>query len=69
MASVADQLIERGLRQGERKLLLRQPTLRFGTLPEDVVAQVRAAETTALDRWGDRVVTAATLADIFADAS
>ena len=72
MASVADQLIERGfaegLREAAHKVLLRQLTLRFGALPDDLVAQVNAADTTALDRWLDRLITAATLADVFADA-
>lgn len=55
----------RGERNGARRLLLKQFRLRFSELPAAVVARVEAAEVPDLDVWGERVVTASRLEDIF----
>lgn len=54
-----------GLTEGEAKgraeLVLRQLSLRFGTLPEAVSASLRGASIDELDRIGERLLTAGTL--------
>jgi len=66
--TAGEQLIERGRKEGERKgeerSLLKLLRARFGTLPEAAVARVYAADTTRLDAWLDRVLTAATLDEV-----
>ena len=57
--------LEKGLAQGEALLLQRQLARRFGPLPSDVVAQLGTATTEQLERWGDRVLDAASLEDVF----
>ncbi len=57
--------IKEGLKEGLQKLLLKQLTLQFGHLAEDVVQRVRQAGDEQLERWGERVLTAATLDDVF----
>jgi hypothetical protein len=56
----------RGVSQGERKVLLRQLALRFGTLPESVKARVDGADSEDLERWVERILDAASLDDVFA---
>src|SRR5262249_17976273 len=48
------------LAEGERTMLLRQLRSRFGELPPHALTRVESAERAALERWGDRVLTAAT---------
>jgi hypothetical protein len=54
-----------GQRQGERRLLLRQLRARFGELPPAIVARVEAAEPEVLEAWGERVLTAQSLDEVF----
>ena len=72
MASVADQLIEQGRREGEhkgqRKLLPRQLSARFGELSDAAIAQVNAADAGQLDVWAERVLSAPTLAEVLRSA-
>ena len=56
---------QEGRQEGEASLLLRQLELRFGPLSEGSRAQVRAADADTLLRWGDRVLTAATVDEVF----
>jgi predicted transposase YdaD len=56
-----------GRLEGEAKLLLRQLALRFRTVPDGVAARVRSASEAELERWGERVLTAASLDEVFAD--
>jgi predicted transposase YdaD len=51
---------------GQKELLLRLLTRRFGALPETVTAQVGNAGSEELERWADRILDAASLDDIFA---
>ncbi|MEZ4308871.1 MAG: Rpn family recombination-promoting nuclease/putative transposase [Polyangiaceae bacterium] len=78
MASAAEQLIARGEARGVargraegevialRSVLVRQLQRRFGALPDDMLARIESAEHAELDAWTDRVITAATLAEVLA---
>jgi hypothetical protein len=44
--------------------LLKLLRLRFGELPAQVVARVRAADATRLERWTERVLSSPTLDDV-----
>jgi hypothetical protein len=56
---------QKGIEKGEALLLQRQLARRFGPLPSDVVAQLGTATTEQIERWGDRVLDAASLEDVF----
>lgn len=51
----------RGEVKGRSELVLRQLALRFGALPESLIAHVQAAGIEELDRIGERLLTASTL--------
>ena len=55
--------------EGERVFLLRQLRTRFGDLPESAVARVESADVAVLEQWGERVLTAKTLADVLDEPS
>ena len=62
-----------GLLQGMAKawcrrarLLTRQLTRRFGTLPAEVTARMEDADTDTLETWADRLLDARTLDEVFA---
>ncbi len=57
--------MKQGMQQGEGILLRRQLTRRFGVLPDDVVFRLAQANIEQLEIWGDRVLDAKTLDDIF----
>lgn len=57
---------QEGRREGEAEMLLRLLRIRFGTLPVDTEAHVQAADPKTLLRWSERVLTAATLDEVFA---
>jgi hypothetical protein len=60
--------VQQGVEQGERQLLLRQLRRRFGAEVDGVVEGcVAAAATEQIELWADRVLTAATLAEVLAD--
>lgn len=59
----------RGEARGEAKLLRKQLTRRFGPLPAWAEAKLAEAEPARLEAWGERVLDAATLEEIFADES
>ena len=56
-----------GKAEGRAEAILRQLRRRFGDVAADIEARVRSAPLADLDRWTDRVLDAATLADVFAD--
>jgi predicted transposase YdaD len=64
IVTLADRLREEGRQKGERKVLLKQLTLRFGKLADAVVARVNAASVEQLETWAERVITAPTLAEV-----
>ena len=57
---------QEGLVEGERELLTRLLTRRFGPLPGDATARIRHADRTTLERWTDRILTAPSLDDVLA---
>jgi hypothetical protein len=61
--------MERGIEQGYRTLLREQLRQRFGELPVDVSARLDVADADTLTAWARRVVTAGTLAEVFAPES
>ena len=54
-----------GRREGGALLLLRQLHRRFGSLPAEVTKKVHSANQSTLETWGDRVLDARVLDDIF----
>jgi len=56
----------RGQAEGRAAVLLRQLGKRFGALPAEVTARIRAADTDTLDLWAERVLDAKSLGDVFA---
>lgn len=57
--------LQQGLQQGECAALLQLLRAKFGVVPSDVEARVRAAGTPELERWIASVLTARDLADLF----
>lgn len=53
----------KGRLEGRTELVLRQLTVRFGALPENVRARVQSASSEELDRIGERLLTASTLSE------
>jgi hypothetical protein len=63
--TTAQRLTEQGEVAGQAKFLLRQLALRFAPLPEQITERVRHATPAELEGWADRVITAATLDEVF----
>jgi uncharacterized protein DUF4351 len=60
--------VKQGLEQGERKLLLRQLRRRFGAgVTGDIERRVASAPVDQIELWAERVLSAATLAELLAD--
>jgi hypothetical protein len=57
--------IEKGITLGEAALLERQLSRRFGPLPDDIRLHLCSATLDQLQTWGDRVLDAATLCEVF----
>jgi len=57
--------IEQGLQKGEAAMLLRLLTRKFGRIDESIRARVLAADAEQLLVWGERVLSAETLAEVF----
>lgn len=68
--TIADQLLEQGYRKGldsgRIEMLLRQVCARFGSVPADVEQRLRAAAPEQIDVYAERILTAASPADLFA---
>lgn len=56
---------EQGREQGARELLLKMLTMRFGVLPGDATARIKASSASELETWGLRMVSAKSLAEVF----
>ena len=54
-----------GRQEGEAAILIRLLTLRFGPLDESSLRQIHQADADTLLQWGERVLTAVTLEDVF----
>jgi flagellar biosynthesis/type III secretory pathway protein FliH len=59
----------KGLQEGEARLLLRLLVRRFGDLPQCVRDRVQQADVSQLERWGERLLDARTLTDLFGQGS
>jgi predicted transposase/invertase (TIGR01784 family) len=59
--------IQQGMQQGEALLLQRLLTRRFGALSATHLARIAAATPTQLETWGDRVLDATSLDEVFGD--
>jgi hypothetical protein len=60
--------VQQGLQQGERKVLLRQLRRRFGAeVDGEIERRVAAAPGEQIEIWVERVLSAATLAELLAD--
>jgi len=57
--------IAKGIAKGQRATLLRLLTLRFGPVPEQLAAELEAADEAQLAIWIDRVITADSLDEVF----
>jgi hypothetical protein len=57
--------IAEGRQAGEAAMLIRLLELRFGAIDETNQARVRRADPETLFRWGERVLTATSLAEVF----
>lgn len=57
----------RGKAEGKAEILLRLLRRRFQTLPPEIEARVRGADSVQLDDWSDRFVDATVLSEIFSD--
>ena len=62
----AQQHEQRGVERGEALLLQRLLVRRFGALPAEIVGRIGAANSAQLELWGDRVLDAASLEEVFA---
>lgn len=69
--TLAEQLIQEGLSRGlsrQRRLVQRQLELKFGVLTSEASARVEMADEQTLERYAERVITAPSLAEVFADS-
>ena len=58
--------MERGLQQGEAAMIIRQLQHRFGSLSPSYTQRIMAADPEILFVWGEKILEAQTLEDIFA---
>ncbi len=56
-----------GRKQGEATLLLRLLERKFGTLDQRVRRKIRRTDAKTLLEWGERLLTARSLAEVFGD--
>ena len=56
---------QEGRQEGEALLLQRLLNRRFGTLPSDITGKIATATSAQLERWGDRVLDATSLEEVF----
>ena len=57
--------MEKGREQGEAALLTRQLSLKFGSLPQVVDQRIKSARANELTTWGEKVLTAKSLDEVF----
>ena len=56
-----------GRKDGERKMLIKLLTLKFGELPDRILQRIRTADDEHLECWAERILVAPTIDDVFAD--
>ena len=61
--------LEQGLEQGEKRgnaaMFKALVAIRFGSVPDHIVAQIDTASADQLLKWGERLFVASTLEDVF----
>lgn len=57
--------LQQGLHRGRAELLTRQLRRRFGDLPASILARIDGGTESELDLWAERVLSAASLEDVF----
>jgi hypothetical protein len=60
-----EQGLQEGRKNGEQSLLTRQLAKRFGDVPEWARQRLDAADTTQLESWGEKLLDAKSLQDVF----
>jgi hypothetical protein len=65
MQAGLQQGLQQGLRKGEAAMLLRQLARKFGPIDESIRTRVLGADAEQLLVWGERVLSAETLAELF----
>ena len=69
--TLAEQLIQQGLSQGKslgkRGIVRRLLELKFGSLSQEVVSLLDSADEATLERYAERLLTAATVAEVFGE--
>jgi hypothetical protein len=56
-----------GIEEGEKKLLVKQLARKFGELSAEVRERIEAASSEQVDLWGERVLTAQSIEQVFAE--
>uniref|UniRef100_UPI004055FE48 DUF4351 domain-containing protein n=1 Tax=Candidatus Electrothrix sp. TaxID=2170559 RepID=UPI004055FE48 len=59
--------VQQGMQQGEQRVLSRLLRKRFGDLPEWTEQMLKEASGGMLEVWSERIFTATTLEDVFAE--
>ena len=59
--------IEQGIGQGQGLLLQKQLSKRFGALPHALLQKINEGTAPQIEVWGERVLYAATLEEVFAE--
>jgi len=65
MMTIAEQLIQQGIHQGEARLLATQLKVKFKELPESYMQKINSADLTTLNRWAINFVNAQSLNEVF----
>jgi hypothetical protein len=68
LMTMTETLLRRGREQTQRENLIKLLRLRFGALPESVLARIDRADLAQMGDWFERGVTAKTLAAVFSDS-
>ncbi len=66
LETVREEGFKQGLERGSKALLERLLRAKFGAIPATIQARLDAAQGSDLERWGERILTASTLDEVFA---
>jgi hypothetical protein len=64
MSSFAERFLQKGMQQGEARVLARQLRTKFGELPEEVRRRIEQADEQTLLEWSERVLSASRLEEV-----